>query len=611
MRTYQGLPWALCLHLGAALLIIGCAAVAAAQQYQSPLAVVGNQEGSLLYVAEHTAHTVAVVDLSRRDVLRRFPLSKPPAGLALSADEKTLFVCGASPEGCVYGVDVDSGAIEWEKAVGHTPIALAVQPDKNLLFVACQFNNNIAVVDLNTHSLVKHIPVEREPVALALAAAGTKLYVANLLPTGPSDGDYIAAAISVIDTESLEGQGEIALPNGCTSLRGLCASPDGRYVYVTHILGRYHLPTTQLERGWMNTNALSIVDTADNSFVNTILLDDVDQGAANPWAPACSPDGKLLCITHAGTHELSVIDRAALHERLDALDEKEAKAVPNNLAFNVGLRSRIALPGNGPRGLWVNNDTAFAALYFDDSVAEISLTSQGRNKTDRIPLVNEDVVLSEERKGEQYFHDAELCFQHWQSCISCHPEARVDGLNWDLMNDGIGNPKNTRSMLLSHATPPVMSLGVRDKAETAVRAGIRYIQFAIRPDEDAQAIDSYLKALKPVASPYLQEGALTESAQRGKELFHNQAGCAHCHPAPLYTDLKLHELGLTQGLDEGKAVDTPTLVEIWRTAPYLHDGRAATLHEVLKQYNADDRHGKTKDLDEEALDDLVAFLLSL
>ncbi|NLO32398.1 MAG: c-type cytochrome [Candidatus Hydrogenedentes bacterium] len=259
----------------------------------------------------------------------------------------------------------------------------------------------------------------------------------------------------------------------------------------------------------------------------------------------------------------------------------------------------------------MNNDTAFAALYFDDSVAEISLTSQGRNKTDRIPLVNEDVVLSEERKGEQYFHDAELCFQHWQSCISCHPEARVDGLNWDLMNDGIGNPKNTRSMLLSHATPPVMSLGVRDKAETAVRAGIRYIQFAIRPDEDAQAIDSYLKALKPVASPYLQEGALTESAQRGKELFHNQGGCAHCHPAPLYTDLKLHELGLTQGLDEGKAVDTPTLVEIWRTAPYLHDGRAATLHEVLKQYNADDRHGKTKDLDEEALDDLVAFLLSL
>ena len=59
------------------------------------------------------------------------------------------------------------------------------------------------------------------------------------------------------------------------------------------------------------------------------------------------------------------------------------------------------------------------------------------------------------------FNDAEICFQHWQSCASCHPDARVDGLNWDLMNDGLGNPKNTRSMLLVHQGGPAMSLGVR------------------------------------------------------------------------------------------------------------------------------------------------------
>ena len=57
-------------------------------------------------------------------------------------------------------------------------------------------------------------------------------------------------------------------------VNGVCVSPDGRYAYVTHILGRYQLPTTQLERGWMNTNALSVIDVATQKLVNTVLIDD-------------------------------------------------------------------------------------------------------------------------------------------------------------------------------------------------------------------------------------------------------------------------------------------------------------------------------------------------
>jgi hypothetical protein len=74
------------------------------------------------------------------------------------------------------------------------------------------------------------------------------------------------------------------------------------------------------------------------------------------------------------------------------------------------------------------------------------------------------------RKGEFYFHDAGICYQGWQSCASCHPgDARANGLNWDLLNDGIGNPKNTKSLLLTYQTPPAMWLGVRETAETADR----------------------------------------------------------------------------------------------------------------------------------------------
>ncbi len=55
----------------------------------------------------------------------------------------------------------------------------------------------------------------------------------------------------------------------------------------------------------------------------------------------------------------------------------------------------------------------------------------------------------------------------------------------------------------------------------------------------------------------------------------------------------------------------PTLVELWRTAPYLHDGSAATLRDVLTTANQDDQHGKTSHLTADQLVDLAEYLLSL
>jgi cytochrome c peroxidase len=222
-----------------------------------------------------------------------------------------------------------------------------------------------------------------------------------------------------------------------------------------------------------------------------------------------------------------------------------------------------------------------------------------------------DKPLTAVRQGEIFFHDAALCFQKWQSCSSCHPgDARVDALNWDLLNDGLGNPKNTRSLLLAHRTPPSMSLAVRSTAEEAVRAGIRHIQFAVRPEEDAVAIDEYLRSLKPIPSPYLVNGALSERARRGKQVFES-AGCSSCHSTALHTDGMQYNVGTGKLLDEGKEFDTPTLVEVWRTAPYLHDGRARTIVDVFKKHNPRDDHGQSSDLTEQQLADLAEYVLSL
>ena len=211
------------------------------------------------------------------------------------------------------------------------------------------------------------------------------------------------------------------------------------------------------------------------------------------------------------------------------------------------------------------------------------------------------------------FNDGTLCFQGWQSCASCHSsDARVDGMDWDLLNDGIGNPKNVKSLLLSFQTPPVMSLGVRADAAAAIRAGIRYILFAAPPEDVAASIDEYIRNLKPIPSPHLVHGKLSSAAQRGKKLFFDpNVGCAHCHQPPLYTDLKPHAVGTGKFHQQTDVFYTPTLIELWRTAPYLHDGSAASVAEAITTHNVQDRRGKTSHLNPEQVGDLVCFLLSL
>ena len=88
-------------------------------------------------------------------------------------------------------------------------------------------------------------------------------------------------------------------------------------------------------------------------------------------------------------------------------------------------------------------------------------------------------------------------------------------------------------------------------------------------------------------------------------------GCYKCHPAPLYTDLKRHNVGTRSPNEYGERFDTPTLVEVWRTAPYLHDGRYTTVKELLAEGKHGLKRGPDDEVSEQELNDLVAFVLSL
>lgn len=607
-------------------LLFGVSGAAKAAGPLSPTDLIPSPDGQLLYVACATAGQVLVLDSTTGRVTRTIAVPASPQGLVLTRDGGTLYVTCAAPESTVCVVDAAKGMVTAKIAAGHTTVAPVLSPDGNWLFVCNRFNHEVAFVNLASRQVASRVGVPREPIAADLTPDGRFLFVANHLHAGRADVDMVASSVSVIDVAGGKVSREIMLPNGSTLVRGLRISPDGRHAVVAHQLSRFHLPTTQLERGWVNTSAVSLIDVAGQQLINTVLLDNIDAGAANPWAVAWNAEGTSFCVTHAGTHELSIVDFPALLTKLAKLAMPAAAAgtdytsasrtaadVPNDLSFLAGLRQRLRLGGlRGPRAVALAGTRAWVAGYFTDSLAVVDLATR-RLVPELVPL-GANPEMSKARRGELLFNDAGICFQGWQSCSSCHShDARVDGLNWDNLNDGIGNPKSAKSLLNAHRTPPSMWLGVRSNAFVAVRAGIRNSLFTVQPPEVADALDEYLQSLRPIPSPRLVKGRLSAAAQRGKRLFASEAaGCADCHEGALYSDQKFHDVGTVGKFDQStNRFDTPSLVEVWRSGPYLHDGRAATLRDVLTTFNPEDRHGNTRHLTPEQITDLAEFVLSL
>ena len=566
-----------------------------------------------------------VFDTLARAVAGRFPVPGSPSGLVLTGDGKGLFGTCAAPASVVCLVELPGGKVLKRLAAGYTALSPVLSADGQTLFVCNRFNDAVSVFDLGQDKEVARIGVAREPVSAALTRDGRFLLVANHLPKGRNDVSYVAAAVSVIDVARRRVAKELRLPNGSINLRDVRVSPDGRHACLAQTVGRFQVPVTQLSRGWVNTSVLTLIDLAKMEVLNSVVLDDVDLGAANPWGAAWSADGRRLCVTHAGTHELSIIDFPALLKKLEALPASPPPAaansdaasrcaadVPNDLSFLQPLRRRVKLSGIGPRALVLAGSSAWVADYFSDSLDRVELSAQAP-AAEGVAL-NPGHALTELRRGEMYFNDATLCFQWWQSCASCHDDdARIDALHWDLMNDGIGNPKDTKSLVWAHRTPPSMSLGVRANASIAVRNGIQNSLGADQPEEVPRAMDEWLRSLEPAPSPWLVNGRPSAAAQRGEALFNSpEVGCANCHEPPLFTDLRSYDVGTQNPFDkEARDFDTPTLRELWRTAPYLHDGSAPTLRDVVITRNPKDQHGNTSRLTPAQVEDLVAYLLSL
>jgi cytochrome c peroxidase len=146
----------------------------------------------------------------------------------------------------------------------------------------------------------------------------------------------------------------------------------------------------------------------------------------------------------------------------------------------------------------------------------------------------------------------------------------------------------------------------------------------------ARALASYVRSILSGDSPYDRfingdRTALAMHQQEGLKIFRGKGNCTACHVGPTFTDERLHNTGLAwrdgRLTDEGGGLGrfkTPTLREVARTAPYMHDGSLTTLEEVIEFYDRGARPNPWLDAEIQPLrltaDDkraLEAFLQSL
>ncbi|MBT3202128.1 MAG: hypothetical protein HN350_19670 [Phycisphaerales bacterium] len=618
--------------------------------YRSPMDVEFSPDGELLAVSDHTAEAIVTLDAFGR-VKTTTRLAAKPLGVAWSGDSKSIFVA-EHLAGTVARVDRDGKILERFKNA-RRPTGLAVAEKKGLLLIADSADHHVLIIDLASGKQQSRKQVIREPRYIAITPDESLAVVGNRLPSGDASDPLASAVVSLVGLDAGGAVTNIILPPNSMNLLGVAVSPDGRWAYAAHNLARTVLPTERIEYGRICANAVSVIDLQARKHYATVLIDRSSLGSANPWGVAVSPDGSQLWVACSGVHEIGRIDLKKMHKWLGvelaargadirkALGSREpptlAKAVdvdmtslpgqkptrqlelvtgrlPARLGAGVYLHDAVEwlkIDGRGPRGLAISPDgrQLAGAVYFAGEVAMINTKTYA---VTRSVALGYQARADDVRLGDDIFHDATYCHELWLSCATCHPDGRIDGLNWDLLNDGVGNPKNTRTMLWSHKTPPVMSEGVRADMAAATAAGFVHIQFHEAGEDDLKAVRAYIRSLKIEPSPWLVDGKLSPRAQKGQAIFESRkAKCSACHPGPLFTNLASYDVGTRVEIDRTGKFDTPSLVEQWRSAPYLHHGRAVTLRDVLTKFNVGDKHGRTSHLAPNEIDALVEYLKSL
>jgi len=551
----------------------------------------------------------------------------------------------------------------------HTPLSIAATPDGSKLYVAHE-NGSLSVIAAATGTRIASLPVGPDAedipfhaVDVSVGPDGEHAFVTNAA----------AEYLTVIDTATNSVAAKVPVPKGCRRVAfdfgatktvyvtndrdddvlRLREGPPGTFTALAPLvlLGRGPgaiavLPGGRIMVGDRATHEVEVLDPslppASATVARTALAsipNDI-QVAANAVLVAgftSPPDtnkvfeldpasfavtGTLfanvgtdyldlvlappyLAVVAAGSGTALIAD-ATTDALLATIDLAPGSPVgtPQHAAFAT------AGAGGAPVQLWTVD-------YFRESARcvqlsggppfalgnEVALAYSG---APRVPLVD----LTQEENGDWFFRSVQFfngsaTNPNPVTCATCHPDAASDGLT---------HGREPPVFYAAGQTAPYGWTGNGNSLPTLISGAFSaHGRFGGSPPAGSvQMMADFIGAVEGPPSPFLAaDGSLSASAQSGKLVFEGQANCVRCHAAPDFIPLAPNPLTINGGVGTGLVpANVPTLLGVWSSAPYLHDGSAMTLLDVL-DHNVNDRHGTTSTLTAQQKADLVAYLRSL
>lgn len=590
-------------------------------------AVAVTSDGQLLLAVNPDSNTVSIVELNG-------PFSVTE--LTVGADPRTVTVNDAGTRAYTANrggnnisvIDLGTRQLLANIPVGARPYGILVSPDGRSLYVAEQGQDRLTVIDTITLTINRTIPVPDRPSGLALTDDGRFLFITHLLSkviTVLAVDPYASylPEIRLSDDGTSPASGQLPDPlQAITStiplwpdsnlVQSIVIAPDGRQAFVPHTRSNSSNPALTLDTTVFPLVSLIDIPTRQHLAGQQLNLDILDPPAVGlPFDAAFTPDGGELWVLNAASNDITVID--------------------------VSNRNRLAHieVGHNPRGIVLSPDgtAAYVNNTLEGTVAVVDTTAYTVTQIITLTDILLDPVLLTGKRLFNSSNDLRMGQDQWMSCNSCHFDGESDGRTWLL---GFAGPRNTTSLGGMNNTLPLRWSAEWDEAADS--------EFAIRMDSfgtglvpgpmncslnppdcvnhpphaglstDLDALAAYINSLTVPLSPgHLDGQPLSLSERQGQIYFNDPAvGCASCHPGPLYTDNLVYDVGtVTNDEQIGPYFNTPSLLGIYDTAPYFHDGSARTLYQAITRPSDGNEHNVTGRLTEKEIQDLITFLLAL
>lgn len=599
--------------------------------------VVGNDR---VWVVNPDADSVTVLDAVTRAKLAETSVGLAPRRLALAPDGSVWVTNAASATISILHGSTYALISTLPLPRGSRPFGIAFDPNGAAAYVALEGSGRVLKLSPTTGAQLGSLDAGQNVRHVSVSADGARVYVSRFI-TPPLPGENTAAPVTtgrggevlVVIAATMALERTILLQHSekadsSTSARGLpnylgaaALSPDGLSAWV---------PSKQdnIKRGTLRNGVGHNHDQSLRAIASRINL----TTQAEDYAGRVDFD-------NAGMPSAAIYDPWGVYVFV-ALESSRAVAVVDSWSREVVTRFDAGL---APQGLALSPDgrTLFVHNFMDRTVSvhDISSIVQGGSGAPLtlgvVNAVNTEKLSATVLRGKQLFYDAldpRLALQEYIACAACHNDGGHDGRTWDFT--GVGEGLRNTITLRGHGAQGALhwtgnfdevhdfegqirafaggtglmsdaqfNTGTRSQPLGDPKAGV---------SADLDALAAYVASLTSEAnSPHRNgDGSATTAAIAGERVFRQQ-NCAACHSGTAFTNSALNvfrDVGTIKQPTSGKRLngaltgfDVPTLRGVWTTAPYLHDGSAATLADAVSAHQ-----GVT--LNATDLNNLVAYL---